>query len=146
MTGRVKRIRQELAVATQQYSTSRHADMDELEGQWVRVLDFPLPPGFNFTSTDILFMLPPGYPETPPDWFYLNPYLKLQSGKPLHFFDHDDPRHHPDKRPHLDGWAGGCIHIEGDWHATDNPMTGHSLLTLCEIVKRTFARWTSESG
>lgn len=41
---------------------------------------FALPTGrFDAPSADILVLLPSGYPDTPPDMFYVTPWLKLAS-------------------------------------------------------------------
>lgn len=138
---RLKRIRQELALAAVRYSNSRRADLDQIGGTWVCLFDFPLPAGYNYATTDILIMLPSGYPETPPDWFYLDTELRKENGAVPHFFDRDDPRYHPDKRPSRQGWAGGCIHIADGWRPTNSITAGHSLLTICKLIQDAFVRW-----
>ena len=42
--------------------------------------DFALPSGkFNVDQADILILLPPSYPDTAPDMFYADPWLKLKA-------------------------------------------------------------------
>jgi hypothetical protein len=38
---------------------------------------YPLPPGYDRTSTDLLIRLPAGYPDAAPDMFWCDPPIKL---------------------------------------------------------------------
>lgn len=38
---------------------------------------FPLPPGFDRETTDLLTRLPPGFPDTAPDMFWVDPPIKI---------------------------------------------------------------------
>jgi hypothetical protein len=45
------------------------------------IKDYILPlEKFDHNSANILILLPPGFPDTPPDMFYLYPWLKLKTG------------------------------------------------------------------
>lgn len=46
----------------------------------VTIPDFRLPPGWNATSTTVLFIVPVGYPIARPDCFWTDPSLRLASG------------------------------------------------------------------
>lgn len=49
----------------------------------VELLDFPLPPGLNATTANILFRLSPSYPDTPPDMWWTIPHLRPVTGAPI---------------------------------------------------------------
>jgi hypothetical protein len=42
--------------------------------------DWPVPPGYNRTSVDLLLRLPPGFPDVPPDMWWVDPALQLAGG------------------------------------------------------------------
>lgn len=75
----------------------------------------PLPDGkFNAPAAEVLILLPAGYPDTPPDMFYTDPWLKLLPGNsdpkaasvPLQFDGKTWQRwsrHNPVWRPGKDG-------------------------------------------
>ncbi len=136
MSWRLKRIKQEAALAAAQFSVSRKADVDPDAESWVVIYDFPLPNGFNYKTTDILILLPPSYPQTPPDWFYMDPRLQRRDGsRPPHYFEEIR------KALSVEGWAAGSLHIIKNWHPSDDPLTGHSLLTVCQLIQEAFERW-----
>jgi len=41
---------------------------------------FPIPPGYDQTSSDLLVRLSPGYPDIPPDMWWFNPPVRLPDG------------------------------------------------------------------
>ena len=52
------------------------------EQRGIVLCDFPLPPRlFNAETADVLIVLPSGYPDTPPDMFFITPWLKLKSSE-----------------------------------------------------------------
>lgn len=132
---RMQRIMQEAVLTAARYSQTHRAKVDTDAGRWVVIYDFPLPSGYNYSKTDILILLPPNYPLTPPDWFYLDPGLRRRDGKPPHYF-HEDIR----KAPGIKGWAAGCLHIRS-WMIRNDPLDGHSLLTVCQLIEDAFKRW-----
>ena len=146
MNSRLQRIMTEVALAAVRYSATRSAHYDDEAGSWVIIKDFPLPAGYNYTHTDVLILLPRNYPQTPPDWFYVDTELMLDSGdEPDHVFYDDitfDPNEElfADAPPQLRGWTGCCLHIY-DWQPTADPLQGHSLLSVCELIKQAFERW-----
>jgi hypothetical protein len=90
MDPRLQRIASEAALAAVHYSQSKRASYDDEAGRWVIIHDFPLPRGYNYSSTDVLILLPPNYPQTPPDWFYVDYNLRLANGqRPPHVFYND---------------------------------------------------------
>lgn len=44
---------------------------------------WPLPPGFNMTSADLLIRLPAGYPDVPPDMWWFCPAVALADGRAI---------------------------------------------------------------
>ena len=53
-----------------------------LHGQFLAVviIDFPLPPGYQVVSTDLLILLPGGFPDAAPDMWWCDPWVKLANG------------------------------------------------------------------
>lgn len=146
MNQRVQRILKEAALAAVRYSATHSAQYDDEAGSWVIIKDFPLPEGYNYTHTDVLILLPKNYPQTPPDWFYVDDELLLENGdEPDHMF-YDDTSVDPnlevveDTMPQLCGWTGCCLHIY-EWKPAVDPLQGHSLLSVCELIKQAFERW-----
>lgn len=146
MDARLKRIHYEVALAAVRYSRTHSADFDDESGSWVIIKDFPLPKGYNYETTDILVLLPSNYPQTPPDWFYVDDNLRLANGdKPSHVF-YQNTAHDPNARrpisepPQMQGWTGCCLHIRS-WQPAANPVEGHSLLSVCELIRGALERW-----
>ncbi|MCS7208735.1 MAG: hypothetical protein NZ874_04105 [Fimbriimonadales bacterium] len=147
MNKRLQRIAYEVALAAARYSRTKSADYDDEEGSWVVIKDFPLPKGYNYQQTDVLILLPPNYPQTPPDWFYVDDNLRLANGhKPNHVFygetPHDPNRRDPraDAPPAMKGWTACCLHIRS-WKPAASPTEGHSLLSVCELIRGALERW-----
>jgi len=46
----------------------------------VTISNFPVPPGWNKTSTTVLFVAPAGYPQARPDCFWADEDLRLANG------------------------------------------------------------------
>jgi hypothetical protein len=66
-----------------EYLKSRSLDFEEIvDGAKRGVVfpGFPLPTQFDTNQTDLLIILPSGYPDTPPDMFFLDPWIKLRQG------------------------------------------------------------------
>jgi hypothetical protein len=149
MDARLRRIQYEVALAALRYSRTHSADFDDEAGSWVMIKDFPLPEGYNYETTDILVLLPPNYPQTPPDWFYVDDNLRLADGRrPSHVF-YQQTTHDPNTRlvnraeekpPQMKGWTGCCLHIRS-WQPAANPVEGHSLLSVCELIRGALERW-----
>jgi hypothetical protein len=92
--------------------------------RWIEVGGVRLPPGFNYTYTEILIDAPRDYPLMPPGVatpLYVRPYL-LFSGQPLADV-------HPDTTPGWGNWAWFCYR-RIDW----NPHRDN-LITFMEMVR-----------
>jgi len=72
-----------LPSADRRYLEGRAIEFREVEegaNKGVVLEAFGLPENrFDFGEVDILILLPAGYPDTPPDMFYLVPWVKLAS-------------------------------------------------------------------
>jgi len=146
MNSRIQRIAYEVALAASRYSHTKSAEFDDEDGSWVVIKDFPLPPGYNYERTDVLVLLPPNYPQTPPDWFYVDDNLRLANGaEPDHVF-YNDTLYDPNDElfgsapPQMRGWTACCLHIRS-WKPAANPLNGHSLLSVCELIRGALNRW-----
>ena len=42
---------------------------------------WPLPPGYDRASADLLVRLPAGYPDVPPDMWWFDPAIRLADGR-----------------------------------------------------------------
>ena len=49
-------------------------------GHWIIIHDFPIPAGYNHSTTSIAIRIETGYPEAQLDMAYFNPPLILTSG------------------------------------------------------------------
>ena len=120
----VERKRQELELLRQKYG---EVDSDA-EVTWIRVLSFPLPPGWSHPVCQLIVTLPPGYPVTPPDNFYLEHGVTLASGAP--------PGNSSAGQP-LNGstWTIFSYHVEpATWRASSEIGHGHNLITYFEGI------------
>lgn len=90
---------------------------------WILFRSFPLPPGWDRESIDLLLLVPGGYPETPPDNFYAENGLRTASGAAPGNYEEN----------HLEAagrrWARFSYHAER-WEPHADPMLGDSLATF----------------
>ncbi|HET9059005.1 MAG TPA: E2/UBC family protein [Acidimicrobiales bacterium] len=49
----------------------------------VVLVQWPLPPGFNCASSDLLLRLSAGYPDVQPDMWWFDPPIRLANGQEL---------------------------------------------------------------
>lgn len=68
-----ERILQEVALLKERHPNLQHGENYD----WVMILDYPLPEGYNRQATRILLLIPTTYPHTPPDNFYVDSGLKF---------------------------------------------------------------------
>lgn len=71
------------------------------DGRWMLSRYFPLPRGFNSTTTRLLLPIPQLYPQAPPCAVYLSPDVRLHD-RPL-------PNLYPDRGPTRE-WAWLCMY------------------------------------
>ena len=66
MTG--DRLSSEFQLLCRRYGEMEHGENRD----WVMFREFPLSPGWNVETTELLVVIPPGYPTTPPDNFFVS--------------------------------------------------------------------------
>ena len=56
-----------------------------VEGNMICVVlhEFPLPPGFSHSSSDLLLRLSVGYPDVQPDMWWFDPPVRRGDGQPI---------------------------------------------------------------
>jgi hypothetical protein len=129
---RLDRIRQEAVLTAARFSETKRVRVDP-DGRWAVLYDFRLPPLFNYRTVDVLIELPPDYPLTPPQWFYTDPGLRRSDGGPM-------PHYLESRAVRKAGWAACCLHVR-TWRPAPDPLRGHSLLTVGQLIWDAFNRW-----
>jgi hypothetical protein len=122
---------------------------DQMDGAWLHVPRFPLPPGWSKQEVEILIDIPygnPGYPAVAPQWFWTDLDLRTSGGKPInHFFS--SASSHTSGEYLQKGWGHFCVHVS-EWHpASDRRIAeGHTLQSYLNLIatifrdRRTLAR------
>jgi len=116
-----ERIEQEIALLKKYYPELEYIK----EGDWFRVPSYPLPEGWNKTTTDVAFQLPAaGYPGAPPYGIYTPSGLTFKDSKPDNY---TDPA--PTQVPFEGRWAIFSWEPQpGEWRPTADLLTGSNLL------------------
>jgi hypothetical protein len=97
--------------------------------EWFIIPRWPLPRGWSKPETDLLVLIPPGYPVTPPDNFYVDGDLRVDSAGMPGSASHESQ---VDRQ-----WLRFSWHVEGgDWSPHADPLRGHNLLTFLLAVKK----------
>jgi hypothetical protein len=144
---RKSRLAAEVQLLAQRYGD---VAFDQQDGTWVRIANFPLPPGWSEVEVEILIDIPysnPGYPSMPPQWFWTDRRLRTSDGRSInHFFTEntisDEDRKYLDK-----GWGHFCVHVPG-WRATGGlrMREGHTLLSYLDVISTVFHDRTTLAG
>lgn len=115
-----ERIEQELVLLR-----GRWPDLDyRPDGQWIRIPGYPLPSGWNRTTTDVAFQVHVSHPGTPPYGIYVPAGLSFNGQRPDNY---TEPA--PTQPPFGGVWGiFSWAPAEGDWRPTANPATGSNLL------------------
>jgi len=93
------------------------------DGQWVRIPSYPLPDGWNRSSTDVAFQIPAGYPGTPPYGIYVPAGLRFKGALPNNY---SEPA---GNRPPLPGeWGVLSWAPAAGWCPTADLRQGSNLL------------------
>jgi hypothetical protein len=100
-------------------------DYDYEDYQWVHLSLFPLPSGWNESTTDLLIEIPQAYPQVPPQRFYLKKGLRDQYGRMAGHYFEESPSLNPYRAK---GWAYLCLHLL-EWNPAHD-----TLLTVCEVI------------
>jgi len=98
--------------------------------EWVLFKEFPLPSGWNRSTTPLLVLIPSGYPMVPPDNFYVQTGLRLASGAmPSNFSEGQNQLGQQ--------WAQFSFHVQKEeWRPTAGILEGDNLLTFMLGVER----------
>lgn len=96
---------------------------------WLLFSGFPLPPGWNRESIDLLLLVPAGYPEVPPDNFYAENGLRTAADTL--------PDSYKENNIEVNGrrWARFSYHA-GRWAPLADPVQGDSLATFMLAVEQ----------
>jgi hypothetical protein len=96
----------------------------EVVGMWVLIPLYPLPAGWNRTSTDVAFQVPPGYPATPPYGIYVPVGLLFGTSKPNNY---QEPA---GNQPPFGGQWGvlSWAPADGDWQVPSAEIVGRASL------------------
>ncbi|OGX19585.1 MAG: hypothetical protein A3K83_03475 [Omnitrophica WOR_2 bacterium RBG_13_44_8b] len=118
-----ERIIREITLLKNKYAGITHGENYD----WVLITDYPLPEGYNRTSTKLLFLIPSAYPHTSPDCFYVEKGLRLNNGNmPSNYNEHMDV-------PLGGEWGYFSWHQEV-WQSADQIENGDNLLTFIKSV------------
>lgn len=116
---------QEIELLRKRYGSLEHGPNLE----WILFKEFPLPAGWNRTTTPLLVLIPPGYPMTPPDNFYVPTGVRLASGA--------IPSNYSEGPSHLGReWGQFSLHAQKEhWKPTADLLDGDNLLTFMLVVE-----------
>lgn len=92
------------------------------EGRWVRIPSYPLPEGWNRSSTDVAFQIINGYPAAPPYGIYVPAGLLFNQVRPDNYTEPAQT-----KPPFLGIWGMFSWQVDGPWRATADLVTGSNL-------------------
>lgn len=108
-----------MALLRQRYPALEYKE----EGCWIRIPSYPLPAGWNRTSTDVAFQIPASYLGTPPYGFYVPAGLLFNQAQPLNY---TEPA--PNQPPFQGTWGFFSWQVDGQWRATTDLVSGATLL------------------
>jgi len=115
-----ERIEQELVLLR-----GRWPDLDyRNDGQWIRIPGYPLPAGWNRTTTDVAFQIHVSHPGTPPYGFYVPAGLTVNAQRPDNYVEPAPAQPPFGGAWGIFSWAPG----DGEWRPTDDPQRGSNLL------------------
>lgn len=112
------RIDQELGLLRQRYPALEYRE----EGRWVRIPAYPLPAGWNQSSTDVAFQIPVGYPGTQP-YGVCTPTGLLFNGQPPDNCQTAEPT-----PPFGGSWIRFSWAPDGPWQPAADVTAGSNLL------------------
>jgi hypothetical protein len=115
-----ERIEKELALLRQRYSNLEYKE----EGRWIRIPSYPLPEGWNRSSTEVAFQIPVVYPGTPPYGIYTPAGLLFNGERPNNYTEPG-----PTQPPFPGTWGiFSWSPADGQWRPTVDLTTGSNLL------------------
>ncbi len=125
-----ERINQEIGLLK-----TRFPDLEyRPDGQWIRILEHPLPPGWNLSSTQLAFPIPVEYPGGPPYGIYVPSGIRFGNQSPNNYTDLA-----PTQPPFGGAWGiFSWTTQDGVWHATTDFTKGSNLLNWVLGFQRRF--------
>jgi hypothetical protein len=125
------RVVKELDLLQKAYPALKHGG-----GSWVFIPDYLLPPGWNRTSTDVVFQIPAGYPATPPYGIFVPVGIRFDAASPSSY---TEPAANQPPFPGVwavFSWAPG----DGEWQVPFTEVIGRaSLLSFVRGFANRFA-------
>lgn len=119
---RNERIEQEVALLRQRFPRL------EQQGDWIKLSDYPLPPGWNRDKTDVAFEIPTAFPEAPPYAFFVPVGLRFDGKMPDRYKEPTSQ-----KVPFEGNWACFSWQPEdGQWHPKEQITAGSNLMNWAE--------------
>jgi hypothetical protein len=117
-----ERIDAELALIRQRFHDAEYHE----QGHWVRIPSYPLPEGWNRSSTEVVFQIPVdrGYPARHPYGIYVPAGLQFQVAGPDNYKDRA-----PTQPPFPGTWGiFSWQPADGQWRPTADIRKGSNLL------------------
>src|SRR5690349_37911 len=94
------------------------------DGQWIHILSYPLPAGWNFSERPLALQVPLQYPGTPPYGIYIPAGILFNGQRPSNY---SEPA--PTQPPFGGTWGVfSWTTTDGQWHATADLTKGSNLL------------------
>lgn len=114
------RIEAELELILQRFPAAEY----RAEGRWLRIPQYPLPPGWNRAETDVACQIPAAYPGTPPYGIYVPSGIAFDGTGPANYQDRAD------NQPPFGGEWGvfSWQPMDNEWRATTNIHEGSNLM------------------
>ena len=115
-----ERIDKELALLRQHYPKLEYRE----DSRWVRIPEYPLPEGWNRSTTDVAFQIPTGFPGSPPYGFQVPVGIQFKGEKPANYEESISTQ-----APFGGQWGQFSWSVDG-WKATaePDPIRGYTLL------------------
>ena len=82
MSAMQERIEKELALLRRPYPDLEY----QPDGRWVRIPEYPLPPGWRRGVTDVAFDIPSAFPSGPPYGIYVPAELTFNGQRPRELY------------------------------------------------------------
>jgi hypothetical protein len=121
------RIEQELNLLRAAYPAAEFLD------GWIKVPDYPLPPGWSAAATDVAFYVRDGYPGTHLYGIYVPAGLTYQRQPPNNYTCPASP-----PPPFPGTWGVFSWEPDENWCPTADPANGHNFLTWVAGFKKRF--------
>jgi len=125
-----ERIEQEISLLKTRFSDLEYRP----DGQWTRILKYPLPSGWNLSSTQLAFPIPIEYPGGPPYGIYVPAGIRFGGQMPNNYTEQA-----PTQPPFGGAWGVfSWTTQDGSWHATADLTKGSNLLNWVLGFQRRF--------